>query len=364
MGSTLGKSLKISLFGESHGEVVGVVLDGFPAGIKIDEAFIDFEMARRAPGGIFGSPRSEKDACKILSGVLNGTTTGAPICCIIENTNQDSSDYQALLKVPRPSHADFTGALRYNGFNDLRGGGHFSGRLTAPLVFAGALCKLYLAKRGVFIGAHLKSVGTIQDESFSEHHMNQEFFKDLAKKELAFLKDEIGEKAKEEILKRKAEGDSVGGIVECAAIGVKAGLGSPIFEAAESKIAAMIFAIPGVKGVEFGEGFNIAQMLGSTANDAFCLKENQVYPETNHNGGCLGGITTGAPIIFRAAFKPTASIQKTQFTLNVRTGVKEELKVLGRHDPCIAVRAVPVVEAAAAVVILDMILEGSGYDRS
>ncbi len=364
MGSTLGNSLKTSLFGESHGEAVGTVIDGFPAGIKVDETFIDAEMARRAPGGNFATPRKEKDAYRILSGVLNGITTGAPICCIIENTNQRSSDYQTLLSMPRPSHADFTGALRYNGFNDQRGGGHFSGRLTAPLVFAGSLCKLYLAQKGIHIGAHLKSVGTIQDDSFNEGQLNPELFKHLAKKELAFLRNDSEEKAKSEIQNRQSEGDSVGGVVECATIGVRAGLGNPFFETVESKIAAIIFAIPGVKGVEFGEGFSIAQMLGSTANDVFCLKDNQVYPETNKNGGCLGGITTGAPIIFRAAFKPTASIEKSQFTLNVTTGYKEELKVEGRHDPCIAVRAVPVVEAACAIVITDMILEGAGYDRS
>ncbi len=364
MGSTLGKCLKISLFGESHGEAVGVVLDGFPAGIKVDEAFIETEMARRAPGGILASPRKEKDSCRILAGLLNGKTTGAPICCIIENSNTRSADYQTLLEVPRPSHADFTGTLRYNGFNDLRGGGHFSGRLTAPLVFAGALCKTFLKDQGVYIGAHLKSVGPVQDDSFSENQINLEIFESLAKKELAFLNDELGKKAVAEILKRKAEGDSVGGVVECAAIGIKAGLGSPIFEAVESKIAAIIFAIPGVKGVEFGEGFNIAKMLGSTANDVFCLKDNQIYPETNRNGGCLGGITTGAPIIFRAAFKPTASIEMPQLTLNTRTGKKEELSVSGRHDPCIALRAVPVVEAAAAIVLTDMVLEGSGYDRT
>jgi len=363
MGSILGKALKIALFGESHGEAVGVVLDGFPAGIKVDEAYIAAEMARRAPGGSLSTPRSEKDLCKILAGVLNGVTTGAPICCIIENTSQHSADYQALLSVPRPSHADFAGALRYKGFNDQRGGGHFSGRLTAPLVFAGALCKLYLANKDIHIGAHLKSIGTIQDDSFNEGHLSAELFKSLAKKELAFLKDEAGEKAKAEILKRKAEGDSVGGVVECAAIGVKAGLGSPIFEAVESRIAAILFAIPGVKGVEFGEGFNIAQMLGSTANDVFCLKDDLAYPETNKNGGCLGGITTGAPILVRAAFKPTASIQKTQLTLNIQTGTKEALSIAGRHDPCIAVRAVPVVEAAMAIAITDLILEGSGYDR-
>jgi chorismate synthase len=363
MGSTWGKVLKISVFGESHGEAVGIVIDGFPAGIAADETFIHSEMRRRAPGGYLATPRKESDEIRIVSGVLKGITTGAPICAMIQNSNVRSADYLDLSDVPRPSHADFTGAHRYQGFNDPRGGGHFSGRLTAPLVFAGALCKLYLKSRGIATGAHLKSVGMIADDNFAAHHLTIDGFASLAAMELPFLSSEAGGKAREEILKRKAEGDSVGGVVECAVIGVKAGLGSPMFDAVESRIASLIFAIPGVKGVEFGEGFNIAKMLGSKANDRFCIKDDQIFPETNNNGGCLGGITTGSPIIFRAAFKPTPSIEKPQMTANVRTGTMEELVIKGRHDPCIAVRAVPVIEAAAAITLTDIALEAFGYER-
>jgi len=363
MGSTWGNILKISLFGESHGEAVGAVIDGFPAGVSVDEEFVKEEMMRRAPGGRLATPRSESDECRIVSGVFKGISTGAPICGIIRNSNTRSSDYLNLADVPRPSHADLSGILRYQGYSDLRGGGHFSGRLTAPLVFAGALCKLYLKGKGVVIGAHLDSVGTIKDQSFDLRHLNRELFDSLTPKELPFIDDEAGARATAEILARKQEGDSVGGVVESAVLGIKAGYGSPIFNAVESRIASLVFAIPGVKGVEFGEGFNIARMIGSQANDRFCIKDDRIYPETNYNGGCLGGITTGAPIVFRAAFKPTASIGKPQLTANIRTGGMEELVIEGRHDPCIAVRAVPVVEAAAAIAVADLMLEALGYER-
>ncbi len=364
MGSTWGRILKISVFGESHGAGVGIVIDGFPAGIAVDEEFIRLEMARRAPGGRLATPRKESDECEIVSGVYKGTTTGAPVCGMIRNTNTRSADYLDLADVPRPSHADLTSRQRYKGYSDLRGGGHFSGRLTAPLVFAGALCKLYLKGYGVMIGAHLKSVGAISDDSFENRHMDREFFDRLAGRELPFISEEAGARAMAEILARKADGDSVGGVVECAVAGMRAGLGSPMFDAVESRIADIVFAVPGVKGVEFGEGFNIARMFGSQANDKYCVKDDKICPETNNSGGCLGGITTGAPIIFRAAFKPTASIAKPQLTANIKTGTMEELSVPGRHDPCIAVRAVPVIEAVSAIAATDIMLEAFGYERT
>jgi chorismate synthase len=364
MGSTWGKLLKISVFGESHGSAVGIVLDGFPAGIEVDEDFIAKEMKRRAPGGRFATSRTEADSCKIISGVYEGKTTGAPICGLIENSDKKSTDYLSFSDMPRPSHSDYTGAVRYQGFNDPRGGGHFSGRLTAPLVFAGALCKLYLKKHKILIGGHLKSVGNIVDDGFDAYDLDHSLIEALSEQELPFINLEMAEKAKAEIIARKAEGDSIGGVVECSIQGVKAGYGSPMFDAVESRIASLVFGIPGVKGLEFGAGFSMAQMLGSEANDRFIIKNDKIYPETNRSGGCLGGITSGAPIIFRAAFKPTASISKPQLTLNTKSGIQEELVISGRHDPCIAVRAVPVVEAAAAIAMTDLILEGLGYERT
>lgn len=363
MGSTFGNALKISIFGESHGASIGVVLDGFPAGVTYDEAFVLREMERRAPGrNKQSTARREADTPRILSGIYNGKTTGTPICAVIENTNTRSQDYQALLVQPRPGHADYTGQVRYHGFNDPRGGGHFSGRLTAPLVFAGALCKLYLKTRGVTLGAHIQSIAQIQDTAFDDVAVSAQELDALRLQEYPVLNPRARDAMLSAIEDARMDCDSVGGVIECAAVGLPAGLGSPMFGSVESKLSAMLFSVPAVKGVEFGVGFGFAEYRGSHANDPMYLDESgTVRTETNNNGGVLGGISSGMPIVFRTVIKPTPSIAKRQNTLNVQTGQVEPLEIHGRHDPCIVTRAAPVIEAAAAVALTDLYLEGYGY---
>ena len=364
MGSTYGKVLKISIFGESHGEVIGAVIDGFPEGIAIDDAFISAEMARRAPGGPLSTNRNESDQVKIVSGILGEFSTGAPICGIIENSDTRSKDYDKFRNVPRPSHADYTGGLRYKGYNDPRGSGHFSGRLTAPLVFCGALCKLYLRSKGIEIGSHFRSIGDASEKSLIEYPqdwVNVQLFKTLRGKELSFIEDDSMKKAIHNINEAREDLDSIGGQVECAILGVEPGYANPMMETIESRIAALAFSVPAVKGIEFGAGFAFSGKKGSEANDCYIIEEGKVKLETNNNGGCLGGISNGAPIIFNVVFKPTPSIGKPQETLNLFTEEMEALEIKGRHDPCIAVRGLPVIEAIAAIAISDIIIEGCGY---
>ena len=363
MGSTWGNALKISIFGESHGAGIGVVLDGFPAGVPYDEAFVLREMERRAPGrNRQSTARREADTPQILSGVYGGKTTGTPICAVIGNTNTRSQDYAALADQPRPGHADYTGAVRYHGFNDPRGGGHFSGRLTAPLVFAGALCKLYLKKKGVTVGAHIQSIAQIQDTAFDDVAVSADELDALRTQEYPILNPRAQAAMLAAIEDARMDCDSVGGVIECAAVGLPAGLGSPMMDTVESRLSSILFAVPAVKGVEFGVGFGFAEYRGSHANDPMYLDaDGRVRTETNNNGGVLGGITSGMPVVFRAVIKPTASIAKRQNTLNLATGKVEPLEIHGRHDPCIVTRAAPVIEAAAAVALTDLYLEGYGY---
>ena len=363
MGSTWGNALKISIFGESHGAGIGVVLDGFPAGVPYDEAFVLREMERRAPGrNRQSTARREADTPQILSGVYGGKTTGTPICAVIGNTNTRSQDYAALADQPRPGHADYTGAVRYHGFNDPRGGGHFSGRLTAPLVFAGALCKLYLKKKGVTVGAHIQSIAQIQDTAFDDVAVSADELDALRMQEYPILNPRAQAAMLAAIEDARMDCDSVGGVIECAAVGLPAGLGSPMMDTVESRLSSILFAVPAVKGVEFGVGFGFAEYRGSHANDPMYLDaDGRVRTETNNNGGVLGGITSGMPVVFRAVIKPTASIAKRQNTLNLATGKVEPLEIHGRHDPCIVTRAAPVIEAADAVALTDLYLEGYGY---
>ncbi len=361
MGSVYGNLLKVSIFGESHGNGIGVVLDGFPAGVEFDESFILREMKRRAPSSLPGSTaRREADIPRIISGIKDGFSTGAPICAIIENTDTHSKDYSKLKSTPRPGHADFTAEIRYNGFQDPRGGGHFSGRLTAPLTFAGALCKLALLKKSIFVGGHVLQVGNIKDEVFPTLP-DKEFLSALRKKQFPVINDASGESMLQLIDNVRQSKDSVGGIVECAAIGLSAGVGSPMFDTLESRLASILFAIPAVRGVEFGAGFRAAEMLGSGANDPFYYDNTTIRTKTNHHGGALGGISTGMPILLRCAFKPTPSIAQTQQTVNLETKEEDVIAIEGRHDPCIVCRAVPVVESAVAISLLDQILEAYGY---
>lgn len=356
MSGVWGNKVKFSIFGESHGSAIGITIDGLEPGIELDIEEINREMRRRAPGrDKISTPRNEKDEFEILSGYFNNRTTGTPLCAIIRNSNQHSKDYEKVKNIMRPAHADYTGNIRYKGFNDYRGGGHFSGRITAPIVFAGAIAKQILRIKGVVIGSHIKSIGEIEEEYFDSINIKEELLEELSHKEFAVINDEIGERMKEEILKAKEEKDSLGGIVECSVLNLPSGIGSPFFNSVESVLSHLLFSIPAVKGVEFGAGFNISKMRGSDANDEVYIEDGKVKTYTNNNGGILGGISNSMPLIFRAAFKPTPSIGRSQRTVNIETKENTTIEIEGRHDPCIVQRAVPVVEAVAAMGILDLI---------
>jgi chorismate synthase len=357
MSGVWGNSIKYSIFGESHGKAIGINIDGLPPGIKLDLQYIQSEMERRAPGrNEFSTPRKEADSFEILSGYFNEHTTGAPLCALIWNSNQHSKDYDELKDAMRPGHADYSGNIKYSGFNDYRGGGHFSGRITAPLVFAGAVAKQILRKKGIIIGSHLYCIGNIYDIPFDMTKIDSDYLAELLKKSFPVLDEEKGSAMKNLILEAKEESDSVGGMIEAAVLNLPAGIGSPFFDSLESTLAHLLFSVPAVKGVEFGAGFNISEMRGSEANDELYIEDGKVKTATNNNGGILGGITNGMPVIFRTAIKPTSSIGKIQKTIDISKGENTELKVVGRHDPCIVQRAVPVVEAAAAMAVLDLVL--------
>lgn len=366
MSSTLGTAYRISVFGESHGSAIGAVIDAPPPGAQIDLDAVRVQMQRRAPNGNkHGSTkRTEADEPRILSGVLPGdgsllTLTGAPLCVMIENTNTRSADYANISRVARPSHADYTGYMHYNGCNDIRGGGHFSGRLTAPLVFAGAVAQQILAAHGIRICAHIASIGSVTDTPFDPCDIPLELAKTLNTAAFPVIDNAQGKLMQNEIERARMDADSIGGVVECAVTGLPAGLGAPIFDALESKIAHAVMGVPAVKGIAFGAGFSITAMRGSQANDAMRIENGRVVTTTNRNGGILGGITNGMPVLFHAAVKPTASIGLTQQSVDLQAMENTDLLIKGRHDACIVPRAVPVIEAAAAVSILDeMMAEG------
>lgn len=354
MSCSFGNKIKITIFGQSHSEAIGVVIDGLPAGFKLDTDRVAAFMARRAPGqNDLSTPRKEADAVKILSGVVDNVTCGAPLCAIIENTNTRSGDYDKLRFVPRPSHSDFAAMMKHNGFNDIRGGGNFSGRLTAPLCFAGAVCIQMLEKKGIHIGAHISSIGKVEDKKFDAVNVNKNDFVLTA---FPVIDEKQGELMRKEIYDAKSTGDSVGGTIECAVVGMPAGIGDPIFDGIENRISMAVFGIPAVKGIEFGAGFESSKMRGSENNDDFTLENGVIKTVTNNHGGILGGISSGMPIVFRCAIKPTPSIGIEQNSVNTETKEAEKLVIGGRHDPCIVPRAVPCVEAAAAIVIADYIL--------
>lgn len=356
MSSMLGRKVKISVFGESHGAAIGVVIDSLPAGFEIDLDKVDFEMGRRAPGkSKLSTPRQEKDKYEIVSGFFEGKTTGTPLCSIIRNADTKSGDYSLLKDVVRPGHADLTGKLRYNGANDYRGGGHFSGRLTAPIVFAGAVAKQILEKRGIYIGSHISSLKGVKDRDFDPVNVCYDDIKNLKNMKLPLLDASLEEKMEEEVLKAREELDSVGGTIETVILNMPGGIGSPIFDSVESVIASGMFSVPAVKGVEFGKGFSIADMKGSEANDEYYLENGEIKTYSNNNGGILGGITSGAPIIFKVAIKPTPSISRPQKSVNVKEKENTDLEIVGRHDPCILPRAAVVVEAVTALCILDLL---------
>lgn len=359
MSSEFGKLLKISVFGQSHGKAIGVNIDGLPAGEAIDLETLNAFLDRRRPGkSPLSTARRENDAPVFLSGMENGVTCGAPLCAIIENSDQHSSDYSELVDKPRPSHADYTARVKWDGHADMRGGGHFSGRLTAPLCIAGGIAKQILARRGIFVGAHLAAVGTENDAPFPLRP-TPELFDAIAAKAFPVVDDDAGARMQALILEARQNLDSVGGIIECAAIGLPAGLGDPMFDGVENRLAAALFGIPAVKGVEFGLGFGSARLHGSENNDPFTLENGTVVTAGNRAGGILGGITTGMPVTLRTAIKPTPSISRPQQTVSLSAMENAELVIRGRHDPCIAHRAVPVVEAVTAAVLLDLLLEGN-----
>ncbi len=357
MGSCWGDKIKISIFGESHGKAIGVVIDGLPGGEKIDMDEVYIQMSRRAPGGDkTATPRKEADIPEIMSGMLNGYTTGAPLCAMIRNTNTRSADYGNIMAAPRPGHSDYTAYLRYNGFNDVRGGGHFSGRLTANIVFAGAVVRQILKRKGIDIAAHIYSIGNICDEPFNPVGIDEELIKRLNTEKFALVNHENEKPMRELVASAAAKGDSIGGVVECIVQGMPAGVGDPMFGGVENAFSSIVFGVPAVKGIEFGSGFAGSRTRGSQNNDEFYYDEKgNVRTRTNNHGGALGGITSGMPIIFRAAVKPTASISINQNTVDLQKKENTVLSVKGRHDPCIVTRAVSVIEAAAAVAAINLL---------
>ncbi len=358
MASYWGKHIHISVFGQSHAPAIGVCIDGLPAGEAVDLDKLQRFLQRRAPGRDGAStPRKEGDVPEILCGLAGGYTCGAPLAAVIRNTNTRSQDYAELRDKPRPAHADYTAQIKYRGFQDAAGGGHFSGRLTAPLCIAGGICLQILERRGVQIAAHIRSIAQTEDRPFDPLGERPETLEAVRTAPFPVLDQQAGEAMRAAVYQAREDGDSLGGVVECIVQGAPVGLGSPMFQGLESQLAAALFAIPAVKGVEFGAGFKAARMKGSEHNDPFVVENGEIRTKTNRAGGILGGISDGMPILFRAAFKPTPSIAQKQRTVRLSTQTEEELQITGRHDPCIVPRAVPVVEAAAALVLLDALLD-------
>ncbi len=359
MKNTFGQSLALTVFGESHGPAVGAIIDGLAPGLSVNEDFIRHQLDQRRPYGKISTPRIEEDNFEILSGVHNGKTTGTPLCIMIRNKNTQSKDYSELESKPRPSHADYTGEIKYRGFEDPRGGGHFSGRITAAIVAAGAIVIDALKNKGIIIGTHIKNCGDISDRDFSDI---SDDIMTLGKEKFAVLDESAAEKMIKRIEKAAEEKDSVGGVLETAISGLPAGVGEPWFDSFESVLARGLFAVPAVKGVEFGLGFNFAKTTGSLANDPFTVKNGRIETETNNNGGINGGITNGMPVIFRTAIKPTPSIFREQKTVDMRTGKETTLTLTGRHDPAIFHRARVVVDSIAAFAAADLLSLRYGTD--
>lgn len=351
--------MKHIIFGESHGPAIGVVLEGVPAGLEVDLGLIQNELLRRAPGrDELSTARREPDEVHILSGVFQGRTTGTPVCAVIRNTDTRSKDYEKTRDLPRPSHADYAGRVRYGGFADYRGGGHFSGRLTAPLVVAGIFAKLALWEHGVFVGAHIKEIAGIMDTRIDcvRGKVDHIALKAVMDKPFPVFNDDRGQEMQEAILAAKKEGDSVGGCVECAVLGLPAGLGAPDFGCnVEGIFARQLYAVPAVKAVGFGIGREFAAMRGSEANDPFCIMEDGIGTSTNHSGGVNGGITNGMPVVCSVTIRPTPSIGKVQETVDLNANAPARLTIQGRHDPCIVHRAVPVIEAACALAACEVL---------
>ena len=355
MSSTYGENLKLSIFGQSHGAAIGMTLDGIPSGLPVNVDSLNLFLSRRAPGqGAYTTTRKEEDIPEFLSGIVDGYTCGAPIATIIRNTNTRSADYSNLKDCPRPGHADYPAQIKYGGYQDVAGGGHFSGRLTAPLCIAGGMCKQWLEAMGIQIRAHISVLAGIADEPIYHDWTSQTTMSVC--EDFPVLNQEAGVRMQQAIAEAKAEGDSVGGLIECIVTGLPAGFGDPIFGGMESRIASIVYGIPAVKGLDFGSGFTGSYMRGSQNNDAYTICDNKIVTKTNNAGGILGGITNGMPLVFTTAIKPTSSIAKVQQSVSLSAMSEQELQVHGRHDPCIVPRAVPVIEAAAAIAIFDAYL--------
>ena len=349
MSSTYGENIKVTVFGQSHSPAIGVTVEGLPAGTAVDFEKLQAFLARRSPGrNEFSTARKEADEPEFLSGIVGNTTCGTPLTAVIRNTDTRSKDYSELKRIPRPGHADLTAEIKYRGFQDHAGGGHFSGRLTAPLCIAGGIVLQILEKEGIRVTARIVSIGGIRDDAGFDGKLQDPDFPTAGA--------EAAGKMKECIAAAKAEGDSVGGVIECVITGLPAGLGDPMFGGMENRIAAIVFGIPAVKGVEFGEGFQSAGLKGSENNDPYIIENGEIKTRTNHCGGILGGITNGMPLVFRAAVKPTPSVAMEQESVDLLEKKEKMLQIKGRHDPCIVPRAVPVIEAAAAIAVYDAFL--------
>lgn len=360
--NTLGNKLRVTVFGQSHAPAIGCVIDGLPAGFVPDLGRVSAFMARRAPGqNAWSTNRKESDAPEILAGLPGGRTCGAPLAAVFRNTSQRSQDYDGLKRTPRPSHADFTALVKYGESYDIRGGGHFSGRLTAPLCFAGALAVQLLEARGISVAAHISQIGDVFDTAPGFAEVGRELLGELLKQPFPVFDSEAGIRMRQAIESARMAADSIGGAVRCYAAGLPAGIGGPMFGGVENRLAAALFGIPAVRGVSFGDGFAAAAMRGSAHNDPFTMDGGRVATRTNHAGGVLGGITTGMPLVVNIAVKPTASIAQPQETVDLETGTSATLTVHGRHDPCIVPRAVPVAEAVTALTLLDMLMEDEAY---
>ncbi len=359
MKNTFGNSISVTLFGESHGEAIGAVIDGLTPGIKIDTDYINNRLYLRRPAGKISTARKEQDEFKILSGVFNGKTTGTPICIVIENKDSKSKDYDKMVGVARPGHADYTANLKYHGFEDYRGGGHFSGRITAALVAAGAILQLALINKGIVIGTHIKECAGIKDDEFS--NLKEEIAA-LNNTEFAVINNDIKQTMISAIEDAAKDNDSVGGILETAVLGMPQGVGEPWFDSVESMLSHILFSVPGIKGVEFGAGFSFANMRGSQANDSFYIEDGIIKTKTNNNGGINGGITNGMPIIFKTAVKPTPSISKEQDTVNFKDLTNVKTSITGRHDPAIIHRARVVIDSVTAICVADMLASRFGTD--
>lgn len=352
MKNSFGNNVILTLFGESHGPEIGCVIDGLRPGLRVEEEAIAFQLALRRPAGALSTARVEPDPFRIVSGVYQGRSTGTPLCILIPNQNIRSGDYVNLTNTPRPGHADYTGFVKYRGFADPRGGGHFSGRLTAPLVAAGAIFLAALRERGIAVGTHIARCAGIADRPFADLTADLDALERAA---FPVLDEARGEKMQQAVLAAAGAGDSVGGVLETVVLGLPAGLGNPWFDTVEGLLAHALFSIPAVKGVEFGDGFALAEQRGARANDAFRMEGERVVTETNHNGGVNGGITNGMPLLFRTAIKPTASIAIPQHSVDLSAHTNTEIIVQGRHDPCIVPRARAVQDSITALVLLDLL---------